>query len=475
MLYVYDPKALHHILVKDQYIYEESVDFIQTNDLTFGKGLLATLVGEHHRKQRKLLNPVFSTAHLREMTPIFYEVAHKLRKTLTEQVSQGEKEIDMLSWMGRTALELIGQSGYGYSFDSLEEGAPEHPFAAGIKNLLGNINDGGILVARMIVLPLVYGVGTPKFQRAVVNMLPWKALHDLRDMIDTIHNTSVEIVNKTKQALTEGKAGSEQRVGRGKDIMSILIKANMEASEEDRLPESEIIAQISTLTFAAMDTTSNALSRILHILSLHPEVQDRLRQEIREARSKAGGDLDYETLSSLPYMDAVCRETLRMYFVAHATPLYHSAKRDMILPVSTPVTTLDGKTVDELFVPKGTKMFVSLLHCNTDPEIWGPDASEWKPERWLSPLPDTVAEARVPGIYSHMMTFLGGGRACIGFKFSQLEMKVVLSLLLDNFKFAPSEQKIIWRWNGIVQPTTEQAQSPNGDKKLQMPLKVSLA
>ncbi|KAJ2929646.1 hypothetical protein H1R20_g7436, partial [Candolleomyces eurysporus] len=447
MLYVYDPKALHHILVKDQYIYEESEDFIQTNDLMFGKGLLATLVGEHHRKQRKLLNPVFSTAHLREMTPIFYEVAHKLRKTLTEQVSQGEREIDMLSWMGRTALELIGQSGYGYSFDSLEEGAPEHPFATGIKNLLGNINDGGILVARMIVLPLVYGVGTPKFQRAVVNILPWKALHDLRDMIDTIHNTSVEIVNKTKQALTEGKAGSERRIGRGKDIMSILIKANMEASEEDRLPESEIIAQISTLTFAAMDTTSNALSRILHILSLHPEVQDRLRQEIREARSKAGGDLDYETLSSLPYMDAVCRETLRVY-----TPLPfmgREAKRDMILPVSTPVTTLD--------------------------EIWGPDASEWKPERWLSPLPDRVAEARVPGIYSHMMTFLGGGRACIGFKFSQLEMKVVLSLLLDNFKFAPSEHKIIWRWNGIVQPTTEQAQSPNGDKKLLMPLKVSLA
>ncbi|KAJ2915661.1 hypothetical protein MD484_g4746, partial [Candolleomyces efflorescens] len=188
-----------------------------------------------------------------------------------------------------------------------------------------------------------------------------------------------------------------------------------------------------------MDTTSNALSRILHILSLHPEVQDRLRQEIRDAHRKADGDLDYETLSSLPYLDAVCRETLRVY-----TPLPFMgriARKDMILPLSAPITTLN----------------------------------EWKPERWLSPLPDTVPDARVPGIYSHMMTFLAGSRACIGFKFSQLEMKVVLSLLLDRFKFAPTEQNVIWRWNGIVQPTTAEAQEQYGTKKLTMPLKVSLA
>jgi hypothetical protein len=97
------------------------------------------------------------------------------------------------------------------------------------------------------------------------------------------------------------------------------------------------------------------------------------------------------------------------------------------------------------------------------------------------------------------LTFLGGGRACIGFKFSQLEMsrlsqirslirevtsesysqlraEVVLSLLLESFKFAPSGQDIIWKWNGIVQPTTKEAQmSAEGDKSLALPLKVSFA
>ena len=66
-----------------------------------------------------------------------------------------------------------------------------------------------------------------------------------------------------------------------------------------------------TFIFAAMDTTSNALSMILSLLAEHPEIQDKLRKEILEASK--GEDLDYDSLVSLPYLDAVCRETLRLY------------------------------------------------------------------------------------------------------------------------------------------------------------------
>jgi cytochrome P450 len=66
----------------------------------------------------------------------------------------------------------------------------------------------------------------------------------------------------------------------------------------------------SNLTFAAMDTTSNALARILHVLSTHQDVQSKLRQEIVDARRR--GNLGYDELAALPYLDAVCRETLRL-------------------------------------------------------------------------------------------------------------------------------------------------------------------
>lgn len=65
------------------------------------------------------------------------------------------------------------------------------------------------------------------------------------------------------------------------------------------------------MVFAATDTTSGALARIFHSLAQHPEAQDRLRKEITDARAK-GGDLDYNELSALPYLDAIIRETLRL-------------------------------------------------------------------------------------------------------------------------------------------------------------------
>lgn len=68
----------------------------------------------------------------------------------------------------------------------------------------------------------------------------------------------------------------------------------------------------STLIFAATDTTSNALSRILQLLAEHPDVQDKMRAEIIEA-SPDGEDIPYDDLVALSYMDAVCRETLRLF------------------------------------------------------------------------------------------------------------------------------------------------------------------
>jgi cytochrome P450 len=62
---------------------------------------------------------------------------------------------------------------------------------------------------------------------------------------------------------------------------------------------------------AATDSTSIVLARVLSILAEHPDVQDKLRQEVTEAR-KGNNDLDYDDLFSLPYLDAICRETLRL-------------------------------------------------------------------------------------------------------------------------------------------------------------------
>ena len=67
------------------------------------------------------------------------------------------------------------------------------------------------------------------------------------------------------------------------------------------------------LVFAATDTTTSALTQTFHLIAQHPEVQDKLRNEIKEAKLKAGGEnIPHDELMALPYLDAVCRETLRL-------------------------------------------------------------------------------------------------------------------------------------------------------------------
>ncbi|KAJ6544798.1 cytochrome P450 [Mycena vulgaris] len=478
-VFVFDPKALHQIVVKDHEIFESPDTVTMGTRVMFGEGILSTL-GNQHRKQRKMLNPVFSIAHLRQMVPIFFDVGKRLRAALEFKVQEGPQEVNMLLWISRTALELVGQAGLGHSFDTLTDDEVS-AYVKSVKQLQPTIMR--MALAIHYILPWASKIGSARFRRFIVNIFPWQDLHHARDLIDTLYETAVHIYQAKKKALEEGDEAVSAQIAQGKDIISVLMKDNIDAASADRLSEDEIIGQLNTLVFAATDTTSSALSRTLHILAQHPEVQEKLRQELRSTH-KDGVDLSYDDLSSMEYMDAICRETLRLY--PPVSTISRIARKDVVLTTSTPITTVDGSMVTEIPIPAQTDIIISILAANRNPAIWGPDCLEWKPERWLSSLPKSVGDAHVPGIYSNLMTFGGGGRACIGFKFSQLEMsasvflstshiilthpglsEVVLSLLVERFKFSLSDKDIAWEMSSVAVPVV--------NNKPQLPLKVELA
>ena len=72
------------------------------------------------------------------------------------------------------------------------------------------------------------------------------------------------------------------------------------------------------------------------------------------------------------------------------------------MPLSEPVRGVDGRAITEIPIPKGTTVILNLRACNTNKALWGEDAHEWKPERWLKPLPRAVEDARIPGIYANL-------------------------------------------------------------------------
>ena len=85
----------------------------------------------------------------------------------------------------------------------------------------------------------------------------------------------------------------------------------------------------------------------------------------------------------------------------YTKPIYR-AKQDMVMPISEPIIGNDGNPMKEILVPAGTEIIVGIRPINKDKAIWGEDAAEFKPERWLSPLPSSVIDARIPGVYANL-------------------------------------------------------------------------
>jgi len=165
----------------------------------------------------------------------------------------------------------------------------------------------------------------------------------------------------------------------------------------------------------------------LYALSQNKQAQTKLRQEVSDVSTD---NPTMDDLNGLPYLDAVVRETLRLY--SPVSIVARTAGKDDFIPLSKPFTDRKGNVRHEIRVRKGQTIFIPISLINRDKSIWGDDSMEFKPERWTS-TPDGAQS--VPGVWANMMTFSGGPRACIGFRLSLLEMKVLLFTLIRAFEF----------------------------------------
>ena len=172
----------------------------------------------------------------------------------------------------------------------------------------------------------------------------------------------------------------------------------------------------------------------LWALAQRQDIQDRLRAELRsiDTDTPSADDLSAERL---PLLDAVVRETLRLHAAVPST--IRVAMKDDVIPVSEPYLDKNGKLRNEIRIRKGEGVFIPILAINRFSKIWGEDAHEFKyvvhflrcifvelmyscvsPDRWANP-PTAVQE--IPGVWGNLMTFLGGARSCIGYRFALYE------------------------------------------------------
>lgn len=341
-----------------------------------GRQSLLALEGKPHQRQRKLLTPPLHGERM-----LAYG---QLTREITEQVIskwQVGESFSVLPSMQEISLEVILKAVFG-----LVDGPRYEKLK---KVLLKILNPKQPFVTAMMIV-------FPSFQRDLGSWSPWGRFLRLREQMDEL--IYAEIQERKEQA-------DPSRT----DILSLMMAARDEDGQS--MTDVELRDELITLLVAGHETTATSLAWALYWIYHLPQVREKLLQEI----DSLGKDPDPNAILRLPYLSAVCSETLRLYPVAML-----ALNRLVKSPLEIMGYQLNTGT---LVIP-----CIYLTHHRED---LYPQSKQFKPERFLE-------RQFLPSEY---LPFGGGNRRCIGMAFALFEMKVVLATVLSHWQMELADSK----------------------------------
>uniref|UniRef100_A0ACD5VLE0 Uncharacterized protein n=1 Tax=Avena sativa TaxID=4498 RepID=A0ACD5VLE0_AVESA len=221
------------------------------------------------------------------------------------------------------------------------------------------------------------------------------------------------IINKREKAMKEGNASNE-------DLLGVLMESNIAETKEAGTAKpimtmDDIIGELKLFYFAGMDTTAVLLTWTMVCLSMHPEWQDRAREEVLQVFGN--NQPDFDSINQLKVVAMIMYEVLRLY---------------------PPVIQFDRQTYEEVELggvryPPGVILSLPIVFLHHDPDVWGQDADEFKPERFA----EGISKASRSGSRA-FFPFGWGPRICVGQNFALIEAKMALSNILQRFSFGLS-------------------------------------
>ncbi|KAF7436931.1 hypothetical protein PC9H_003765 [Pleurotus ostreatus] len=454
VVFTCDPRALQHIFHTKGYHYPKRADAAQATRNILGRGIMWAS-GDTHQRHRKVMNPAFTAQQLRAFLPLFQSTASRMTQKWKDLIQAGEHTFNVSRWLARSTLDAIGEAAFDYRFGAID--SAQNPLSKSMENLFSDT--------------LLYPSGVDLLFKGLWQYIPTSILQYV-EYIPTKEYIRFRAFRKLAKSVSKGlieqRASVSMGDGTSRDVMSVLVRANVSEDPKGQLDEDEILSQMATIILAGYETTALTLAWLLYELSKHPEDQKMMREEIRELRAKLprGTEFTMLHLDSLTFTIACMKEVLRLYPIVPA--LVRTAERDDVLPLALPIVTKDGETLTELPIQKGQDFIVSICAYNRLPSVWGSDADEWNPRRFL----DTSKEKQTSvGVYANLMTFSGGVQACIGWRFAVIELQALLVEAVENFKFVlPKGVEIMRLPAGIMVPMVRGKMSEG----TQMPLQVSL-
>ncbi|KAG1851972.1 cytochrome P450 [Suillus subluteus] len=409
-----DPRAIAHFYARETWTYVQTPFSLALLEALIDRGLLSSH-GEDHRRQRKALTPGFSNVAVRKLTSVFYDSVYKAKGAwdiAIESSKDGDVVIEVQTWMNHISLDTIGIAGFSHDFGSLDG---KRSSVTEVFDTFGTNQQASALNQFFILHALAF---------PIITKIPTKRTNLFKQLNVTMGKISNELLIRSRREKDVNMSERDEE----KSIIGLLIKSEGQDAEF-HMSKEEVVAQMKVLLVAGYETTSISLTWALIELSRHPDVQTGLREELLVF----GADPTYDQLkANLPYLDAVVHEILRLHPpVGEITRL---AAADDVIPLSELVRTVSGEMTDSISIAKGTLITIPVAAINRSSAIWGPDAKEFKPDRWLTEDGINGKAKEVQG-HRHLLTFVDGPRMCLGKEFAITEFKAVLSVLVKNFVF----------------------------------------
>ncbi|KAI1211052.1 cytochrome P450 [Annulohypoxylon truncatum] len=408
-------KALAEVLVTRNYEFQKPTTIRFGLSRLLGVGILLA-EGEEHKFQRKNLLPAFAFRHVKELYSTFWLKGREVVQVMTKSIiadAQSEASIqdpekakktsiiEVGEWASRVTLDIIGLAGFGQDFGSIQDPKAE------LSETYRSVFKPSRQAQRLAFLSLI-------FPNWLLARLPIKRNNDINAAAETIRNVCRRLIQEKKEKLARKEL-------KDRDILSVAL-------ESGGFSDENLVDQLMTFLAAGHETTATAMTWGIYMLCRYPEIQKRLRDEIRANLPPIDSDkgVNSQDIDHLPYLNAVASEVLRYY-----------APVPLTLREAAVDTTIQGQKV-----PKGTAIMLSPWATNFDKTMWGPDAHEFNPDRWMPKGPDDkkAASGGASSNYA-FLTFLHGPRSCIGLAFARAEFACLLATWVGRFEFALANEE----------------------------------
>ena len=374
--------------------------------------MMMMMEGEEWKQMRSIMSPIFTSGKLKNMNKLFNKVGRDFAEHL-DKLAQGKDEVNARDLSSRYTTQVIASTGFGLEISAFADDPKSEQFFQMARRVTG-ADASAIDMLKTLLSFLAPSV----FSALKLEPYNKESLNFFGDVIRQTINSRKgscqkrnDMVDLLMDALQGEDSGDEEVKKQIEQELEVAAPTKVLSVPKDKI-EVMLIAQLLLLFFAGMDTSSAILSVLMYCLAKNPDVQEKLFDEINDALTQsADGELDYNTIQTLPYMDMVINEALRFF------PL-GDHERKCVKEYTVPGTNFT--------VPKGMMVQVPATGIMTDDKYF-PNPEQFNPENFSK----ENKEKRHPYAF---MAFGIGPRNCIGSRMALFNLKSGLVHLVSDYK-----------------------------------------